>query len=75
MKREDIKNILVLVIFIALCIVAIRLFIYLLPVIIIALVGLLLYDSYKNKKFIWKEDKEKDNNKVKDAQIIKEKKN
>lgn len=75
MKREDIKNILVLVIFIALCIVAIKLFIYLLPVIIIALVGLLLYDSYKNKKFIWKEDKEKDNNKVKDAQIIKEKKN
>ena len=47
LTREDVKNLLVLVIAVALIVVAIKFFIYILPVIIIALVAWLIYDSYK----------------------------
>ncbi len=73
LNREDIKSLLILCIGIALIIIAIRFFIYLLPFIIIALIALYIYDSYKkNNNF---PGKKKDNkNTVKEAQIIKEKK-
>ncbi len=72
LNREDIKYLLKVVIFIALFVVAIRFFIYLLPFIIIALLVMLAYDSYKrNNGFPWK----KKDNGIKEAEIIKEKKN
>ena len=71
MKREDIKLYLVLAIGIMLIILAIRFFIAILPVIIIGLIGLLIYDSYKKQKGN-KVAKKKDSN-VKEAEIIKEK--
>lgn len=67
MKREDIKLLLELMIGIALIIVAVRFFIAILPIIIIALIGLLIYDSYK------KNYKTKKKNDVVEADIIKEK--
>ena len=74
MKREDIKTCLVLAIGILLIILAVKLFIKALPVIIIALIALLVYDSYKrnnsNKPVVKKKDKKSD---VKEAEIIKEK--
>ena len=50
MKREDIKLFLVLAVGILLIILAIRFFIAILPLIIILLIGLLIYDSYKKEK-------------------------
>lgn len=71
MKREDIIYLLKIAVFIALFIVAIRFFIYLLPLIILALIGMLIYDSYKkNGGFKKKNDKG-----IVEAEIIKEKKN
>ena len=74
MKREDIKTCLVLAIGILLIILAVKLFIKALPIIIIALIALLVYDSYKrnnsNKLVVKKKDKKSD---VKEAEIIKEK--
>ena len=73
MKREDIKLYLELAIGIALIIIAIKFFIQLLPVIIVVLIGLLIYDSYKKQNgTIVAKKKEK---KVKEAEIIKEKNN
>jgi uncharacterized membrane protein YdbT with pleckstrin-like domain len=73
LKREDIKYLLKVAIFVALFVIAIRFVIYLLPVIIIALLVMLVYDSYKrNNGFLWKKKK---NNGIKEAEIIKEKKN
>lgn len=74
MNREDIKYLLKVVIFIALFVVALRFFIYLLPFIILALIGMLLYDSYKrNNGFSW--NKNRKDKSIKEAEIIKEKKN
>ena len=72
MKREDIEFWLVVVVGIALIIVAIKFFISLLPIIIVALIGLLIYDSYKKHKNVPVKSKEK---KVKEAEVIKEKNN
>ena len=73
LKREDIKYLLKVAIFVALFVIAIRFVIYLLPVIIIALLVMLVYDSYKrNNGSPWKK---KNNNGIKEAEIIKEKKN
>ena len=73
MKREDIEFWLVVVIGIALIIIAVKFFIALLPVVIIGLIGLLIYDSYKkNKNNPVTKNKEK---KVTEAEIIKEKNN
>lgn len=73
MKREDIKLYLELAIGIFLIILAIKFFIQLLPLIIVVLIGLLIYDSYKRGKVNpIKKSKEK---KVKEAEIIKEKNN
>lgn len=71
MKREDIKLFLALAIFILLIIIAIKFFIAILPLIIILLIGLLIYDSYKKKNgnAVTKR-KEKD---IKEAEIVKEK--
>ena len=71
MKREDITYLLKVAIFIALFVVAIRFFIYLLPVIILALIGMLIYDSYKKSGGFKKEKK----NNIVEAEIIREKKN
>lgn len=68
--RDDVKSLLVLVICIALIVVAIRFFIYLLPVIIIALVLWLVYDSYKRNMKTNQKDKS-----IKEAQVIREKRN
>ena len=73
-SREDIKSLLIIAIGIALVVIAIRFFIYLLPVIIVALIIMLLYDSYKkNDNFPWKK-KNKDKANVQDATVISEKK-
>ena len=71
MKRDDIKLYLELAIGVLLIIIAIRFFIALLPFIIVVLIGLLVYDSYKkqNKQPV---EKKKDKG-VKEAEIIKEK--
>lgn len=71
MKREDIKLYLELAIGILLIILAVKFFIKLLPLIIVVLIGLLVYDSYKksqNKPIVKKKEKD-----VKEAEIIKEK--
>ena len=71
MKREDITTYLVLAIGLLLIIVAIKFFIKLLPLIILVLLGLLIYDSYKKQKknpVVKKKNKD-----VKEAEIIKEK--
>lgn len=78
MTRDDIKTLLTIVLSIALIVIAVRFFFYMLPVIVLLLVGLLLYDSYKNKTFIWKnKDAEKKSKKdnIKEAEVISEKKN
>ena len=71
MKRDDIKLLLALAIGILLIILAIKFFIAILPVIILALIGLLVYDSWKKKQgnSVTKTKK----NDVKEAEIIKEK--
>ena len=66
-NREDIKNLLVIVIFIALIVIAVRFIIELLPLIIVALIGLLVYDSVKKRGKNSKND-------IKDAEVIEEKK-
>ena len=72
MKREDIKTLLVLAIGLLLIIVAVKFFIKLLPVIIVLLFGLLIYDSYKRmEKKPTNKKKNKDN--IKEAEIVKEK--
>lgn len=67
--KEDIKYLLRVAIVIALFIVAVRFFIYLLPFIIVGLVIMLIYDNYKKKK---KSDKKQE--KIQDAEIISERK-
>jgi uncharacterized membrane-anchored protein YitT (DUF2179 family) len=71
MKREDIKLYLALAIGILLIIIAVKFFIALLPIIILMLIGLLIYDSYKKQKgnTVVKNKKQD----VKEAEIIKEK--
>ena len=74
MKREDIKLCLELMIGLFLIIIAIKFFIKLLPLIIVVLIGLLIYDSYKRSKgnpVVKKENNSKKN--IKEAEIIKEK--
>ena len=71
MKREDIKLFLELAVGILLIVLAIKFFIALLPVIIIVLIGLLIYDSYKKKQI--NPITKKKNNEVKEAEIIREK--
>jgi predicted membrane protein len=71
MKREDIKLFLELAIGILLIVLAIRFFIAILPLIIVLLIGLLIYDSYQRQKKN-PVTKKKDNT-VKEAEIVKEK--
>ena len=71
MKRDDIKLLLVIAIGILLIIMAVKFFIAILPVIVVALIGLLIYDSYKKQKKN-PVTKKKDND-IKEAEIIKEK--
>lgn len=72
--REDIVNLLKLVIMVALIIIAIRFFIAILPLLIIILIGMLIYDSLKKKGILpWQKKKNKDG--IVEAEIIKEKKN
>ena len=73
MKREDIKLYLELAIGVFLIIIAIKFFIKLLPVIIVALIGLLIYDSYKRQK--GNPVTKKKEKKIKEAEIIKERNN
>ena len=68
MKREDIEFWLIVAVGILLIILAVKFFIAVLPIIIVALVGLLIYDSYKKRNSNPKKDK-----KVKEAEIVKEK--
>ena len=79
LNRSDIEYLLKIVIFIALAVVAIKFFIYIFPLIIIALILTLLYDSYKKKKknnnTTTSEKKKINKNKIIDAEIIKERKN
>ena len=58
---------------IALIIISIKFFIKLLPLIIVGLILILVYDSLKKNGFFEKKKKEK--NEVVEAEIIKEKKN
>ena len=73
MKREDIKLLLFLAIGIMLIVLAVKFFIKLLPLIVIVLIGLLVYDSYQKQKS--KPVAKKKDNGVKEATIIKEKNN
>ena len=73
MKREDIKLFLEIAIGILLIIIAVKIFIPLLPLIIVVLIGLLVYDSYKRKNGNPVVKKKK--NDVKEAEIVKEKNN
>ncbi len=72
--REDVITLLKMVIFIALIIVAIKFFIKLLPLIIVVLIGVLVYDSLKKNGFFTKNKKNNEDGIV-EAKIIKEKKN
>jgi len=71
MKRDDIKLLLVLAIGVLLIILAVRFFIAVLPVIILALIGLLVYDSWKKKQGESAVKTKKTD--IKEAEIIKEK--
>ena len=71
MKREDILFWLSVAVLIMLGIIAIKFFIKLLPLIILVLIGLLIYDSYKKQKR--NPVTKKKNKDVKEAEIIKEK--
>lgn len=68
MKREDIKTLLVIAIFIILIILAVKFLIAILPIVIVALIGLLIYDSIKKKS-----NKSKKDDGVKEAKILREK--
>ena len=74
LTRDDIIMLLKIVIGIALIVVAIKFFIKLLPLIIIVLIALLVYDYIKKNKGDLVLKKKKDDGIV-DAEIIKEKKN
>ena len=67
-SRDDVKSLLVLLIFVALIVVAVRFIIYLLPFIIVALLVYLVYDSVTRKK------RNTTDNTVKEAEVIEEKK-
>lgn len=71
MKREDILFWLSVAVLIMLGIIAIKFFIKLLPLIVLVLIGLLIYDSYKKQK--GNTVAKKKNKDVKEAEIIKEK--
>ena len=74
LTRDDILTLLKLVIIIALIIVAVRFFIAILPILILVLVCMLVYDSLKkNGNLPWKKKKKKDG--IVEAEIISEKKN
>ena len=73
MKREDIKLFLGLAICIALIILAVKFFIKMLPLIIIALIGLLIYDSFKRKNNNGNQVAKRKEKDIKEAEIIKEK--
>ncbi len=74
LTRDDILTLLKLVIIIALIVVAFRFFIAILPILIVVLVCMLVYDSLKKKGNLpWKKKKNKDG--VVEAEIISEKKN
>lgn len=68
MKREDIEFWLIVAVGILLIVLAIKFFIAILPFVVVVLIGLLIYDSYKKRNSGTKKDK-----KVKEAEIIKEK--
>ena len=68
MKREDIEFWLIVTVGILLIILAVKFFIAVLPIVIVVLIGLLIYDSCKKRNSGTKKDK-----KVKEAEIIKEK--
>ena len=70
MKREDIEFWLIIAIGIILLVVAIKFFIAILPLIVVVLIGLLIYDSYKKRKNGSKKD-----DGIKEAKILKEKNN
>ena len=72
--REDILILLKLMIFIALIIIAIKFFIKLLPIIIVLLIAMIIYDSIKRNKNIVKKENHNDDGIV-EAEIIKERKN
>ena len=72
--REDILILLKLMIFIALIIIAIKFFIKLLPIIIVLLIAMIIYDSVKRNKNIVKKENHNDDGIV-EAEIIKERKN
>ena len=71
MKKDDMKLFLKLAIGILLIIVAIKFFVAILPIIIILLIGLLIYDSYRKRKGYQVVNKK--NTTIKEAEIIKEK--
>ena len=74
MNRDDIKLCLEIAIGIFLIIVVFKVVKWLLPFIIIALIALLIYDSYKRNKSNLPVKKKKDKkNNVREAEIIKEK--
>ena len=71
MRRDDIKLYLFMAIGILLIILAVKFFIKILPLVILVLIGLLVYDSYKKQQknpVAKKKDKS-----IKEAEIIKEK--
>ena len=71
MKREDIEFWLVIAIGIVLIVLAVRFFIAILPIIILGLIGLLIYDSYKKRS--GNSATNKKTKKIREAEIIKEK--
>lgn len=72
LNRDDIKYLLKVAIFIALFVVAIKFVFYLLPVIIIAFLVMLIYDTYKRNNGFQRKKKDND---IKEAEIIEEKRN
>ena len=71
MSKNDLTYLLKVAIFIALIVIAFKFLIYILPFIIIALIAMIIYYTYKKKKV----DKQKPVKKekiIKEAEIIKE---
>lgn len=76
LTREDIIMFLKIAIFIALIIIAIKFFINILPLIILLLIIVLLVDSFMKSDYMKAKKKEKlEKNRIKDAEIIDERKN
>jgi len=79
MNREELKNVFKLIIGIALIVLAVKFFIYLLPIILVVFFGYYLYDFYKKTKnqTVSKVNNEKKrakkNSKVHEAYIVREK--